>query len=159
MDYRIKLLRAFWLAVGQAGVTEDDARAFAQGVYPEKRLSTMTTDELEFVCRQFIKVHRINISMPVKKVKPKKVFYRDHRLELATPSQLDLIDNYADELSLQSFHLEALMRRAGAKFGEPLTLKVAQNMIEGMKKMLQRGWKPRQTENTSIEQVEHVTWH
>ena len=125
-DFRYKLLKTFWHTARQAGVEEENARAFAQGIYPGKRLSTMTVDELERVTREFIKVHRVDVNMPVKKIKPKKVLYRERRLELATARQLDLIDNYADELGLQNIHIEALMRRAGAKFGEPLTLKVAQ---------------------------------
>jgi len=150
------LLRAFWLTARQAGVNEENARAFAQSLYPGKRLSTMTNDELERVTREFIKIHRVDINMPVKKVKPKKVVYSNRRIELATARQLDLIDNYADELGLQNAHLEALMSRAGCEFGKPLTLKVAQNMIEAMKKMLERGWKPKITTGTREEQV---TWH
>ena len=142
-DYRYKLLKTFWYTARLKGVSQDNARAFVESVYPGKRLSRMTVDELERVTREFIKVHRVDVSMPVKKVKRKKSQYRDHRVELATPEQIDLIDNYADALGLQDFHLESLMYRAGAQFGEPMTLRVAQNMIEAMKKMLQRGWKPK----------------
>lgn len=155
-DYRIKLLKTFWYTARQAGVSEDDARAFVQSVYPGKRLSRMTVDELERVVRDFIKTNGIDVSMPLKKTKKKNALYRDNRVELATPGQIDLIDNYADALNLKDSHMEALMYRAGGRFGVPMSVKVAQNMIEAMKKMLARDWKPKiKKEN----RVENVTWH
>lgn len=155
-EYRRKLLNTFWLTANKAGVNQDDARAFAQSVYPGKRLSQMTVDELERVTKEFINIHRVDVRMPAKRNKRQRSFNWDNRLERATSKQIDLIDNYAEALGLQDFHLEKLMYRAGAKFGEPLTLKVAQNMIEGMKKMLARNWKPKKTKEP---RVEHVTWH
>ncbi len=157
-NYRYKLLKTFWGTARQAGVNEDDARAFVQSVYPGKRLSRMTLDELDRVVCEFIKTTGIDFNMPVKK-KNRKLrvqFSRDNRLELATPGQVELIDNYADALELQDFHLLSIMNRAGAKVGEPLTLKVAQNMIEGMKKMLDRGWKPKVRAEIDYQ---NVTWN
>ena len=154
-NYRYKLLKTFWYTAKQAGVSEENARAFAQAIYPGKRLSRMTVDELERVTRDFIAVHRVGVSMPRKKSKREKSPSRNSRVELATPEQIDLIDNYADALGLQDFHLESLMYRAGSRYGEPMTLKVAQNMIEAMKKMLSRGWKPKVTKEIKYD---NVTW-
>ena len=154
-NYRYKLISTFWLVANRAAVDQDNARAFVQSVYPRKSLSKLTIDELYRVVSEFIKTTGADVHMPKR---PKKKFTprSNNRLEWASPAQIELIENYADALNLEDFHLEALRLRAGGEKFERPTKKQAQNMIEAMKEMLKRDWKPKIAKKESHEDV---TWH
>lgn len=155
-NYRNKLIKTFWLTAHRSGVSEDEARSFVSSIYPGKSLSKLVEDELVRVVGEFIKTTGAPVRMPKRPGRKKWTRARIDRQENASSSQIALIDNYADALELDEIHLEAMRQRAGGKKYARLTRGEAQKMIEAMKAMLGRGWKPKTKKEHDIGKV---TWH
>ncbi len=118
-------------------------------MYKSPRISTLQTYQLEAVIAELLKTSRLDISMPNRKAKGSKDRFNQpppkpgtNLREDATPSQLALINQFANDLNLSDSVLVRQMKKMNRADGNegPLSLRAAQNLIEGFKKMKERNW-------------------
>ncbi len=145
-DYRYKLMKTFWFAVKQTGMTEDEARAFAWAKY-QKRISMLTEDQLYERTVELAKIHHLDIGIP-KRPQKKKTWYKKarnpgDRLELASLEQMEMIGEMAGKIGLSDAGIFVFLKKMGWVPGTPVGLIPAQKTIEAFKAMWKRGYKPK----------------
>ena len=140
---RVKLIRTWYWLVGQAGISEDDWRAFLEGLYKKDRLHLLTTDELKQAVDEMVAKTGIELrkpAPPAKAAKEANVVIRNGRIiELPSKGQLASIEYYADKMQMSQETLQHMIKKSG---GDPaLSLMTARTLIEILKAMHSRGWK------------------
>ncbi len=149
-QYRLKLIKTFWLIAHQ--ITEENARAVVESMYKSPRISILQTYQLEAVVAELIRTSGLDIGMPNRQAKASNDRFNQppptpgtNLREDATPQQMALINQLANDLDLPDSVLVSQMEKMNRADGNegPLSLRAAQNLIEGFKKMKKRNWQPK----------------
>lgn len=161
-SYRYKLIKTFWYTARETGLCNELANDFVSANFPGKSLSKLTIDELEVCVKELIKTSRLDIRMPWKTVKKKNqqqhtaIKGTSEHFQPASVRQLQKIDRLAEQIGLHEGHILKLAKKFGHIIG-PFSVQITQKLIECMKDMIRRGWKPDDKEAEEI--PENVTWN
>ena len=138
-EYRNKLNRTFWLIANKIGV--DNAKNFARSLY-NKRISQLTVDEYEDIVRELIRYSKVDVTMPKRYKSKRRPVELPDSDDLASPKQVEKINQLADAIGLDDNSLVKIqMKMSGGEICR-LTVPIAQKIIECLKSMKKRGWKP-----------------
>ena len=148
-EYRLTLLKIFWSVVNKY-TGKQFGYEFAESLYPDKvssfpakGISSLTVDELRTVVAGLCEKSGANYTVPVWK-KEKKKGKANNMEGWATDGQLDRIKIMAADIGLSRDALRNLAKKmnGGNEVKGKCPIKVAQKMLNALKGMKVRGWKP-----------------
>ncbi len=141
---RYKLLKTFFWAVRQAGISEDDWRAMIENLYQKDSLRLLTTDELKQTIDEVVAKTGVTLRKPLPKQRFKRedmVVMRNGKvIELPTRDQLAMIEFHADKMLMSQETLQHLIKKIDPTC-PTLNFMAARTLIEVLKAMHARGWK------------------